>query len=100
MTPQLSNTLFPNGISRAVWRERNCDRCIKRFDPDKHSKGRSDCDIENAIAVASATDGTLLHDGMTPMNKADAIARRLKWDGTSALTETCPEFVQLNISRQ
>ena len=50
-------------------------------------------DIENAIGLASATDGTLLHGGHTPMNKADAIARRLNWDGQSYLTGACPEFV-------
>src|ERR1044072_3078833 len=78
-------SIFPNGTSHMIWRERNCDRCIKTFDPNKHPSGRSECDIENAIAFASATDGTLLHCGATPPNKADAIARRLNWDGQSYL---------------
>ncbi|MDE2103847.1 MAG: hypothetical protein KGL39_41805 [Patescibacteria group bacterium] len=86
-------SIFPNGTSHMIWMERNCDRCIKRFNPEKHPKGRSDCDIENAISLASATDGTLLHGGHTPMNKADAIAKRLKWNGESYLTGDCPEFV-------
>lgn len=85
--------IFPNGTSHMFWSERNCDRCVKLYDEDKHSNGRSGCDIENAIAIASATDGTLLHDGMTPMNKAAAIAKRLNWDGQSYLTHDCPEFV-------
>jgi hypothetical protein len=76
-----------------IWNDRNCDRCVKRYDEKKHSKGRSDCDIENAIALAAATDGTLLHDGRTPLNKANAIARRLNWDGQSYLDHDCPEFV-------
>ena len=88
-----SFAVFPNGTSHMVWCERNCDVCVKRYDEEKHSKGRSECDIENAIAIASATDGTLLHDGMTPMNKADAIAKRLNWDGHSYLTHDCPERV-------
>ena len=76
-----------------IWSGRNCDRCVKRFNPDKHANGRSDCDIENAIGLAAATDGTLLHDGITPPNKADAIAKRLGWDGRSYLENDCPEFV-------
>ena len=76
-----------------MWMERNCDQCVKRYDESKHSKGRSECDIENAIALASATDGSLLHSGHTPMNKANAIARRLNWDGESYLTHDCPERV-------
>lgn len=76
-----------------IWRERNCDRCIKDFCPEKHLSGRSDCDIENAISIAAASDGTLLHGGMTPVNKADAIAKRLNWDGKSYLGSDCPEFV-------
>lgn len=76
-----------------MWNDRNCDRCVKQYDPDKHAKGRSGCDIENAIALSAATDGTLLHDGHTPLNKADAIAKRLNWDGQSYLQHDCPEFV-------
>lgn len=76
-----------------VWMDRNCDRCVKRFDPEKHASGRSECDLENAISLASATDGTLLHGGFTPPNKANAIARRLEWDGESYLEHDCPEFV-------
>lgn len=86
-------SLFPNGTSHMIWMERNCDRCVKCFDPSKHDSGRSDCDIENAIALAAATDGTLLHDGLTAPNKADAIAKRLNWDGQSYLENNCPEFV-------
>ena len=76
-----------------MWNDSNCDRCVKGYDPEKHASGRSGCDIENAIALASATDGTLLHSGHTPINKADAIARRLNWDGKSYLEHNCPEFV-------
>jgi hypothetical protein len=85
--------VFPNGTSHMMWMERNCDQCVKRYDEAKHTKGRSECDIENAIALASATDGSLLHSGHTPMNKADAIAKRLNWDGESYLTHDCPERV-------
>lgn len=86
-------SIFPNGTSHMIWLVRNCDRCIKNYDPEKHANGRSECDIENAISLASATDGSLLHDGITPPNKADAIARRLNWDGQSYLEHDCPEFV-------
>lgn len=88
-----SFSLFPNGTSFMIWSERNCDRCVKGYDENKHSNGESDCDIENAIAKASVFDGTLLHSSSTPMNKADAIAKRLKWDGRSYLQHDCPEFV-------
>lgn len=86
-------SVFPNGTSFMLWNERNCDVCVKRFDETKHTKGRSECDIENAIALASATDGTLLHGGQTPPNKADAIAKRLNWIGATYLDHDCPEFV-------
>ncbi len=76
-----------------IWYGRNCDRCVKRYDEAKHSKGLSECDIENAISIAAATDGSLLLDGKVPMNKADALARRLKWDGQTYLEHDCPEFV-------
>lgn len=85
--------LFPNGTSHMIWDARNCDRCVKRYDETKHPRGLSECDIENAISLASATDGSLLHDGETPLNKADAIAKRLGWDGEDYLTTDCPEFV-------
>jgi len=85
--------LFPNGTSFMCWMDRNCDRCIKGYDEKKHHKGRSDCDIENNIAIASGSDGTLTHGGYTPLNKADAIARRLNWDGVTYLEHDCPEFV-------
>ena len=85
--------VFPNGTSFMMWNDRNCDQCVKRYDESKHTNGRSECDIENAIALSAATDGTLLHGGSTPMNKADAIARRLNWDGKSYLKHDCPERV-------
>lgn len=85
--------VFPNGTSHMVWQERNCDRCVKRFDEDKHKDGKSPCDIENSIALASVTDGTLRHCGDTPLAYAEAIAKRLNWDGQSYLTHDCPEFV-------
>ena len=88
-----SFALFPNGTSFMVWADRNCDRCIKCFDEANHLRGLSDCDIENAIGMASATDGTLLHGGSTPINKANAIAQRLNWDGRGYLEHDCPEFV-------
>lgn len=90
-TPRFA--VFPNGTSLMCWMDQNCDRCVKRYDEAKHTKGRSDCDIENAIALASATDGRLTHAGHTPLNKADAIAKRLNWDGQSYLETDCPEFV-------
>lgn len=86
-------SIFPNGTSHIIWMERNCDRCVKRYNLAKHPHGMSDCAIENAISMASATDGTLLHDGTTPLNRADAIAKRLNWDGESYLEGDCPEFV-------
>jgi hypothetical protein len=69
--------LFPNGTSFMMWLDRNCDQCVKCYDENKHKGGRSDCDIENAIALASATDGTLLHGGYTPMNKAKGQQQRV-----------------------
>lgn len=88
-----SYSLFPNGTSFMCWNDRNCDRCLKRYEEARHVNGRSECDIENAIAIASATDGSLLHGGQTPHNKAAAIARRLDWDGETYLCHDCPEFV-------
>lgn len=85
--------LFPNGTSFMFWRERNCDRCVKDYDEQKHTGGMSNCDLENAISLASATDGTILHRGCTPINKAVAIANRLNWDGKTYLEHDCPEFV-------
>lgn len=90
-TPRFA--VFPNGTSFMCWLDQNCDRCVKRYDEEKHSKGRSECDIENSIALSAATDGTLLHRGETPLNKAAAIGRRLNWDGHSYLEHNCPEFV-------
>jgi len=75
-----------------IWSERNCDQCIKGPKPDLVGNN-TECAIEQSIAIAAATDGSLLHDGMTPMNKADAIAKRLNWDGKSYLENNCPEFV-------
>ena len=85
--------LFPNGTSFMIWCGQNCDRCVKGYDESKHKNGRSGCDIETAIALSAGSDGTLLHGGFTPINKADAIARRLNWDGQSYLEHACPEFV-------
>ena len=85
--------LFPNGTSFMAWADRNCDRCLKRYDESKHKNGKSECDLENAISLAGGTDGTLLHGGYTPLNKADAIAKRLGWDGVTYLQSGCPEFV-------
>lgn len=75
------------------WNRRNCDRCVKGYDEAKHSNGNSNCDIENAIARAAMTNGTLLHGGQTPINRADSIAKQLNWDGKTYLTHDCPEFV-------
>ncbi len=86
-------SIFPNGTSHMIWREHNCDQCVKDYNPEKHMNGRSCCDIENAISLAAASDGSLLHGGFTPPNKADAIARRLNWDGRTYLENDCPEFV-------
>ena len=86
-------SIFPNGTGHMIWMSRNCDDCIKRFDPEKHMNGFSGCAIENAISMAAASDGTLLHGGLTAPNKANAIARRLNWDGESYLENNCPEFV-------
>jgi len=75
-----------------MWSDRNCDRCVKG--PKSNHVGRNTaCAIEDAIALASATDGSLLHGGYTPINKANEIARRLNWDGHSYLEHDCPEFV-------
>lgn len=98
MTPRFA--LFPNGTSYMIWNDRNCDQCVKRYDEKKHKGGRSECDIENAIALASGTDGTLLHKGHTPINKANAIARRLNWDGHSYLEHDCPELVHQTHERR
>lgn len=88
-----SYRLFPNGTSFMCWNDRNCDRCVKRYDPEKHHTWKSDCDIETAIGLSAATDGSLLHGGHTPINKADGIAKRLNWDGITYLEHDCPEFV-------
>lgn len=40
---------FPNGTSFMVWTELNCDRCTKA----------EDCRLEEALANASVTDGTI-----------------------------------------
>jgi hypothetical protein len=86
--------LFPNGTSFMIWADRNCDSCVKCFREERAVCGMNPaCEIENAIALACATDGSLLHSGSTPHNKADAIARRLNWDGRGYLTNNCPEFV-------
>lgn len=88
-------SLFPNGTSHMIWAGRNCDQCIKRYDESKMSGGvNPQCSLEHAIAIASATDGTLLHGGITPHNKAAAIAARLEWDGESYLQHDCPERVK------
>lgn len=84
--------LFPNGTSFMMWMDRNCDRCVKGPKPGLIGANTA-CPIEDSIALASATDGTLLHGGHAPPNKADAIARRLNWDGQSYLEHDCPEFV-------
>lgn len=83
--------LFPNGTSFMIWSEMNCDRCVKGPKPDTTTNFA--CPIEDAIMRAAATDGTLLHGGHTPLNKADAIAKRLGWDGRTYLEHACPEFV-------
>jgi hypothetical protein len=85
-------SLFPNGTSHMMWRERNCNRCVKGPKPDLVGHNRA-CPIEDAIAIASALDGSLLHCGETPINKANEIARRLNWNGQSYLEHDCPEFV-------
>ncbi len=90
MSEQPSFALFPNGTSFMVWSERNCDRCVKGPKPDTGQNLA--CPIENAIMMAAALDGTLLHCGATPMNKANEIARRLNWDGKEYLRHDCPEF--------
>jgi hypothetical protein len=91
--------VFPNGTSYMMWMDQNCDRCVKCYDERKHPDGRSDCDIENAIAIAAATDGTLLHDGMTPMNKADAIAKRLNCPHNVAKRIECGEPATHRVTR-
>lgn len=74
------------------WDDANCSRCSKG--PSPYLTGcNPKCDIETAITLAAATDGTLLHGGDCPMNKADAIAKRLNWDGRGYLCHKCPEFV-------
>ena len=80
-------SIFPNGTSFMMWRDRNCDRCKKGYNEDKHPSGQNhDCPIEQAISVASMLDGTL-----QPENREE-IARRLKWDGETYLEHDCPEF--------
>jgi len=59
-------SIFPNGTTYMMWMDRNCERCVKG--PKADMVGRNEaCPIEDAIALASATDGTLLHDGFTPL---------------------------------
>ncbi len=82
--------LFPNGTSFMIWQSRNCDRCWKCPKAD-HSGHNHKCAIENAIALAACSDGSLLHDGTTSRKKAEAIAQRLKWDGMNYLETDCPE---------
>jgi hypothetical protein len=82
--------LFPNGTSHMMWNERNCDRCWKRPGPNQQGRNHA-CAIESNIALASATDGSLLHDGTTSILRAEKIAMRLKWDGKDYLETDCPE---------
>ena len=71
------------------WMDANCDRCWKGVVSNKTGKSR--CAIENAIALASGTDGSLMHGGGTPPEKAAKVAARLGWDGVSYLENNCPE---------
>lgn len=82
--------VFPNGTSFMIWHERNCSQCWK-CPKAEHSGHNKKCAIEDAIAFAAATDGSLLHDGLTSREKATAIAARLNWDGISYLENDCPE---------
>jgi len=82
--------LFPNGTSHMIWTGRNCDRCWKRM-PSEGQGRNTKCCIETAIAIASITDGSLLHDNTTSPKKAAAIAARLNWDGKTYLETDCPE---------
>ena len=82
-------SLFPNGTSFMCWMDANCDRCWKGVVSNKTGKSR--CAIENAIALASGTDGSLMHGGGTPPEKAAKVAARLGWDGVSYLENNCPE---------
>lgn len=89
-TENPSYSLFPNGTSHMIWMDRNCDRCWKG--PTINQVGRNPrCSIETAIAIATITDGSLLHDGTTKPQKAAKIAARLKWDGKCYLCHDCPE---------
>lgn len=88
-------SLFPNGTSHMIWREQNCDQCIKRYVESKMAGGVNDqCPIEHAIALAAATDGSLFAGGIIPHNKAAALAARLNWDGESYLEHGCQERVK------
>lgn len=70
---------FPNGSSFGDWNCANCDRCWKSKVSD--ATGRSRCPVENAIALASVSDGQIPR----------RIAKRLNWDGKTYLTTNCPE---------
>ena len=82
-------SVFPNGTSHMVWRGSNCDECWKSKVNEK--TGKSYCAIEYAIALASATDGTFLADGLRTTTRAKRLADRLGWDGESYLETDCPE---------
>ncbi len=75
---------FSNGTEFGFWYERNCQRCanfVHWEDPlysDKH------CDIEEAIALASVTDGEI----------DEAIAARAGVDNDK-LTDRCKEYRQM-----
>ena len=88
--PMPSWSLFPNGTSFMIWHERNCSRCWK-CPKAEHSGHNRKCAIENAIALAACTDGSLLHDGERTQAEAKAIGDRLGWDGTNYLESDCPE---------
>lgn len=80
-------SVFPNGSSYMMWRDRNCDRCRKDFDTATMKTWINTlCPIEQAISLSSVLDGKI-EEASRP-----EIGKRLEWDGATYLEHDCPEF--------
>lgn len=82
---------FSNGGDYIDWTCYNCERCTKG--PAINQEGPNEkCEIENAFALASVCGGTILDEVIGTPEHTASLARRLGWDGESALPARCLEF--------
>lgn len=51
---------FSSGTSYMIWRSSNCDNCAKDWDPNSLDPNAKPCDIEEAISLASVSEGVIL----------------------------------------